>query len=139
MYDFYGAVIERSAESSARNCNMWNLSCCKELRYFLHTNICSSRLLICFLHLIPLAFWSLFRECHIFAHLLKLTLHLFCRTLDNSRARGYIGSYEEYECGVGFETFGCSLLIVFQIVTTNDWQEIMLGANLNAGLFIMLK
>ncbi|XP_018673272.2 uncharacterized protein LOC100179610 [Ciona intestinalis] len=55
------------------------------------------------------------------------------KTLYRSEARGYTGSYVEYGCGVGFETFGCSLLIVFQIVTTNDWHEIMLGAMNDAG------
>ncbi|XP_076799589.1 uncharacterized protein LOC143444284 [Clavelina lepadiformis] len=55
------------------------------------------------------------------------------KTLAKSSSHGYEGSYVEYGCGVGFETFGCSLLIVFQIVTTNDWQEIMLGAFYDAG------
>nr|CAB3227396.1 probable voltage-dependent N-type calcium channel subunit alpha-1B [Phallusia mammillata] len=54
-------------------------------------------------------------------------------TLANSSRQGYEGSYVEYGCGVGFETFGCALLIVFQIVTTNDWHEIMLGAILDSG------
>ena len=60
-------------------------------------------------------------------------LLFFRRTLAASESVGYNGSYTEYDCGVGFDTFGCSLLIVFQIVTTNDWQEIMLGAGLDAG------
>jgi len=60
-------------------------------------------------------------------------IYLKCRTLSNSVAQGYEGSYVQYGCGVGFETFGCSLLVVFQIVTTNDWHEIMLGAMLDAG------
>ena len=64
---------------------------------------------------------------------LSVTSLLHFRTLAASSASGYEGSYVEYDCKVGFETFGCSLLIVFQIVTTNDWQEIMLGAMLDAG------
>lgn len=39
----------------------------------------------------------------------------------------------QYGCGVGFDTFGCALLIVFQIVTTNDWHQIMLGAMTDTG------
>ncbi|XP_065898997.1 uncharacterized protein [Dysidea avara] len=34
-------------------------------------------------------------------------------------------SYSAYECGLGFKDFKCSLLIVFQIVTTNNWHDVM--------------
>lgn len=64
---------------------------------------------------------------------IKYTCSCNFSTLANSNKQGYEGSYVEYGCGVGFETFGCSLLIVFQIVTTNDWHEIMLGAILDSG------
>ena len=42
--------------------------------------------------------------------------------------RGFVGSYSDYKCGVGFDTFWCSFLIVIQIVVTNDWHQIMQGA-----------
>ncbi len=31
----------------------------------------------------------------------------------------------QYGCGLGFENFKCSLLMVFQILTTSNWHEIM--------------
>ncbi|XP_074663159.1 uncharacterized protein LOC141915498 isoform X3 [Tubulanus polymorphus] len=37
----------------------------------------------------------------------------------------YSSEHIETGCGVGFDTFPCSLLTVFQIVTTSNWHEIM--------------
>ncbi|XP_030854181.1 uncharacterized protein LOC115929441 isoform X2 [Strongylocentrotus purpuratus] len=34
----------------------------------------------------------------------------------------------DYNCGIGFNSFSCSLLMVFQIVTTSNWHEIMNAA-----------
>ena len=31
----------------------------------------------------------------------------------------------QYNCGIGFTNFRCSLLIVFQIVGGNNWNDIM--------------
>nr|XP_039267523.1 voltage-dependent P/Q-type calcium channel subunit alpha-1A-like isoform X1 [Styela clava] len=55
------------------------------------------------------------------------------QTLEKSKQSGFEGSYVQYGCGVGFETFGCAMMVVFQIVTTNDWHQIMLGAMIDAG------
>ncbi|XP_070578004.1 uncharacterized protein [Ptychodera flava] len=33
--------------------------------------------------------------------------------------------YYQYECGLGFQTFPCSLLVIFQVMTTSNWHEIM--------------
>ncbi|XP_071834733.1 uncharacterized protein [Apostichopus japonicus] len=43
----------------------------------------------------------------------------------------YEADHYNYECGLGFDTFACSLLIVFQIVTTSNWHEIMNSAMLS--------
>ena len=33
--------------------------------------------------------------------------------------------YFQYNCGVGFRDFKCSLYIMFQLLTTSNWHEIM--------------
>ncbi|XP_071963410.1 uncharacterized protein [Antedon mediterranea] len=37
----------------------------------------------------------------------------------------YSSSHYDYCCGLGFDTFSCALLVIFQIVTTSNWHEIM--------------
>ncbi|XP_038075187.1 uncharacterized protein LOC119742954 isoform X2 [Patiria miniata] len=37
----------------------------------------------------------------------------------------YTSGHYDYKCKLGFETVACSLLIVFQIITTSNWHEIM--------------
>ncbi|XP_064621124.1 uncharacterized protein LOC135484023 [Lineus longissimus] len=34
-------------------------------------------------------------------------------------------TYASYGCGLGFDTFGCAMLVLFQILTTSNWHEIM--------------
>lgn len=33
--------------------------------------------------------------------------------------------YFQYNCGLGFKDFRCSLYIMFQLLTTSNWHEIM--------------
>jgi hypothetical protein len=33
--------------------------------------------------------------------------------------------YFQYNCGLGFRDFKCSLYIMFQMLTTSNWHEIM--------------
>nr|XP_054758693.1 uncharacterized protein LOC129264776 isoform X2 [Lytechinus pictus] len=40
----------------------------------------------------------------------------------------YDAGVYSYNCGIGFDSFSCSLLMVFQIVTTSNWHEIMNAA-----------
>ena len=61
------------------------------------------------------------------------TVKISNSTLEGSSEHGFEGSYAEYECGVGFNTFWCGMLITFQVVTSNDWHQIMMGAQIDAG------
>ncbi|XP_022097939.1 uncharacterized protein LOC110983191 isoform X3 [Acanthaster planci] len=40
----------------------------------------------------------------------------------------YNSGHYDYKCLLGFESLGCSLLMVFQIITTSNWHEIMNSA-----------
>ncbi|XP_078000920.1 uncharacterized protein LOC144453484 [Glandiceps talaboti] len=43
----------------------------------------------------------------------------------------YDAGYYDYQCGLGFKSFPCSLLVVFQVMTTSNWHEIMNAAMLS--------
>ncbi|XP_071481798.1 uncharacterized protein [Diadema antillarum] len=47
---------------------------------------------------------------------------------DIPKDESYEAGVYEYNCGIGFDSFLCSWLMVFQIVTTSNWHEIMNAA-----------
>ncbi|XP_078590274.1 uncharacterized protein LOC144870285 isoform X4 [Branchiostoma floridae x Branchiostoma japonicum] len=60
-----------------------------------------------------------------------LGMEIFFRKDPTTINTGYDTSLWDYKCGLGFQTFFCSLAVVFQVVTTSNWHEIMNAAILN--------
>ncbi|XP_035678896.1 two pore calcium channel protein 1-like isoform X5 [Branchiostoma floridae] len=60
-----------------------------------------------------------------------LGMEIFFRQDPTSINTEYETSLWDYKCGLGFQTFFCSLAVVFQVVTTSNWHEIMNAAILN--------
>ncbi|CAH1261386.1 TPCN1 [Branchiostoma lanceolatum] len=60
-----------------------------------------------------------------------LGMEIFFRKDPNTINMEYETSLWEYKCGLGFQTFLCSLAVVFQVVTTSNWHEIMNAAIIN--------
>eukprot|EP00058_Branchiostoma_floridae_P018980 XP_002604469.1 hypothetical protein BRAFLDRAFT_79230 [Branchiostoma floridae] len=67
-----------------------------------------------------------------------LGMEIFFRKDPTTINTGYDTSLWDYKCGLGFQTFFCSLAVVFQVVTTSNWHEIMNAAILNTSYVALI-
>ncbi|XP_078672730.1 uncharacterized protein LOC144911997 isoform X3 [Branchiostoma floridae x Branchiostoma belcheri] len=67
-----------------------------------------------------------------------LGMEIFFREDPRTINMDYDTSLWDYKCGLGFQTFLCSLAVVFQVVTTSNWHEIMNAAILNTNYAALL-
>jgi hypothetical protein len=133
-YGWY--ALDSRAEGYVLRAYYWKGSCTVLSSLFIFTRLLfnsaqTKRALQLLLHLFPVI-WDLLILFMIVVYTYAVVGMESFRHIPIQQPVDHCYEHYKYGCGVGFVDFKCSLLMVFQIITTNNWHDIMYGVIQNA-------